>query len=145
MRAEDEAHSLICAVDQSLADCIKLLAEVRPGPRSSSVKSPPPLIVPPPQGCPPDQVEGVLSRLPPISQKFAKFWICRARLMELEGNLDVLPLFQEAVRVVLEVSFREAGLKPSASQWRNQKCYSGFMGLDSVHPDEDRKLKKEKT
>uniref|UniRef100_A0A3B3BTU0 Cytoskeleton associated protein 2-like n=1 Tax=Oryzias melastigma TaxID=30732 RepID=A0A3B3BTU0_ORYME len=80
MRAEDEAHSLICAVDQSLADCIKLLAE----------------------GCPPDQVEGVLSRLPPISQKFAKFWICRARLMELEGNLDVLPLFQEAVRVVLE-------------------------------------------
>uniref|UniRef100_A0A3P9IX83 Cytoskeleton associated protein 2-like n=1 Tax=Oryzias latipes TaxID=8090 RepID=A0A3P9IX83_ORYLA len=80
MQAEDEAHSLICAVDQSLADCIKLLAE----------------------GCPADQVRGVLSRLPPVSQKFAKYWICRARLMEQEGNPDVLPLFQEAVRVVLE-------------------------------------------
>lgn len=28
MKEEDEAHSLICAVDRSLADCIKLLGEV---------------------------------------------------------------------------------------------------------------------
>lgn len=56
-----------------------------------------------PQGCPSDQVKGVLSRLPPVSQKFAKYWICKARLMEQEGNLDVLPMFEEAVRVVLEV------------------------------------------
>ncbi|KAM4745788.1 cytoskeleton-associated protein 2-like [Anableps anableps] len=80
MEVEDEAHSLICAVDRSLADCVKLLAE----------------------GCPPDQVKAVLSRLPAVSQKFAKYWICRARLMEQEGNLDVLPMFEEAVRVVLE-------------------------------------------
>ncbi|XP_028269385.1 cytoskeleton-associated protein 2-like [Parambassis ranga] len=77
---EDEAHSLISAVDKSLADCIKLLKE----------------------GCPPDQVRGILSRLPAVSQKFAKYWICRARLMEQEGNLDVLPMFEEAVGVVLE-------------------------------------------
>ncbi|XP_068613340.1 cytoskeleton-associated protein 2-like [Brachionichthys hirsutus] len=80
MKEEDEANSLIGAVDRSLADCIKLLRE----------------------GCTPDQVKVILSRLPAVSQKFVKYWICRARLMELEGNLDVLPLFEEAVSVVLE-------------------------------------------
>ncbi|MEQ2166398.1 hypothetical protein GOODEAATRI_027571 [Goodea atripinnis] len=49
------------------------------------------------------RVKDVLSRLPAVSQKFAKYWICQARLMEQEGNLDVLPMFEEAVRVVLEV------------------------------------------
>lgn len=80
MKEEDEAHSLIYAVDRSLADCLKLLGE----------------------DCPPDQVKEVLSRLPPVSHKFAKYWMCQARLMEREGNLDVLPMFEEAVRVVLE-------------------------------------------
>ncbi|KAI3372550.1 hypothetical protein L3Q82_023034 [Scortum barcoo] len=80
MKEEDDAHSLICAVDRSLADCIKLLGE----------------------GCPADQVKEVLSRLPPVSHKFAKYWICQARLMEKEGNLDVLPMFEKAVGVVLE-------------------------------------------
>ncbi|KAM9360195.1 cytoskeleton-associated protein 2-like [Symphorus nematophorus] len=80
LKEEDEAQSLICAVDRSLADCIKLIEE----------------------GCPTDQVKRVLSRLPVVSQKFAKYWICQARLMEQEGNLDVLPMFEEAVGVVLE-------------------------------------------
>ncbi|XP_029917075.1 cytoskeleton-associated protein 2-like [Myripristis murdjan] len=80
MKEEDEAHSLICAVDRSLADCIKLLGE----------------------GCSADQVKEVLSRLPPVAQKFSKYWICQARLMEQQGNLDVLPMFEEAVRIVLE-------------------------------------------
>ncbi|KAF3695419.1 Cytoskeleton-associated protein 2-like Radial fiber and mitotic spindle protein [Channa argus] len=80
MKDEDDAHSLICAVDRSLADCIKLLEE----------------------GCPSEQVKEVVARLPAVSQKFAKYWICQARLMEQEGNLDVLPMFEEAVRVVLE-------------------------------------------
>ncbi|XP_060927933.1 cytoskeleton-associated protein 2-like [Limanda limanda] len=80
MKEEDDANSLICAVDRSLADCIKLLRE----------------------GCPPDHVKEVLSRLPTVSQKFAKYWICQVRLMEQEGHLDVLPVFEEAVRVVLE-------------------------------------------
>nr|XP_046241954.1 cytoskeleton-associated protein 2-like isoform X2 [Scatophagus argus] len=80
MKEEDEAHSLICAMDRSLADCIKLLRE----------------------GCSPDRVKAVLSRLPAVSQKFAKYWICQARLMEQEGNLDVLPMFEKAVGVVLE-------------------------------------------
>ncbi|XP_029960864.1 cytoskeleton-associated protein 2-like isoform X2 [Salarias fasciatus] len=80
MKEEDEAQSLICAVDQSLADCITLLEE----------------------GCPPDRVSSVLSRLPPVSQKFTKYWICRVRLMERDGDLDVLPVFKDAVRVVME-------------------------------------------
>lgn len=80
MNEEDEAHSLISAVDRSLADCIILLAK----------------------GCPPEQVKGVLSRLPAVSKKFAKYWICQARLMEQEGNMEVLPMFEEAVGVVLE-------------------------------------------
>ncbi|KAF3851417.1 hypothetical protein F7725_013189 [Dissostichus mawsoni] len=74
MNEEDEAHSLISAVDRSLADCIILLAK----------------------GCPPEQVKGVLSRLPAVSKKFAKYWICQARLMEQEGNMEVLPMFEEA-------------------------------------------------
>uniref|UniRef100_A0AAV2MQU1 Cytoskeleton-associated protein 2 C-terminal domain-containing protein n=1 Tax=Knipowitschia caucasica TaxID=637954 RepID=A0AAV2MQU1_KNICA len=77
---EDEAHSLICAVDRSLADCVKLLGE----------------------GCPADQVKEVLTRLPVVSHKFSKYWICQALLMEKEGNLDVLPMFEKAVGLVLE-------------------------------------------
>lgn len=80
MEQEDEAHSVISAVDRSLADCIKLLGE----------------------GCPTHQVKEVLSRLPEISQKFAKYWICQTRLMEREGNLDVLPMFEKAVGLVVE-------------------------------------------
>ncbi|KAB5528667.1 hypothetical protein PHYPO_G00142870 [Pangasianodon hypophthalmus] len=79
MEQEDEVHGFVCAVDQSLNDCIKLLE----------------------QGCPVDQVQNVLSRVP-MAQKFAKYWICQVRLMEQEGNLDVLPTFEEAVRVVRE-------------------------------------------
>ncbi|KAG7280951.1 hypothetical protein CRUP_022962 [Coryphaenoides rupestris] len=48
------------------------------------------------QGCPPEQVTGVLSRLPTLAKKFSKYWICQARLMERQGNLDVLPMFEEA-------------------------------------------------
>ncbi|XP_077417279.1 cytoskeleton-associated protein 2-like [Vanacampus margaritifer] len=80
LKAQEDAHLFIRDVDRSLSDCIKLLTE----------------------GCPASQVKGVLSRLPPVSQKFAKFWICKAHLMEREGNLDVLPMFEEAVRIVLE-------------------------------------------
>ncbi|XP_067084039.1 cytoskeleton-associated protein 2-like isoform X1 [Osmerus mordax] len=80
MEQEEETQALVHAVDRSLDDCITLLLE----------------------GCPVSQVQGVLSRLPAVAQKFAKFWICQARLMEREGRLDVLPMFEEAVRVVLE-------------------------------------------
>ncbi|KAA0716811.1 Cytoskeleton-associated protein 2-like [Triplophysa tibetana] len=76
---EDEDHDIVFAVDRSLDDCIKLLQ----------------------QGFPADQIRDVLSRVP-MAHKFAKFWICQARLMEREGNLEVLPMFQEAVREVRE-------------------------------------------
>ncbi|XP_056110681.1 cytoskeleton-associated protein 2-like [Rhinichthys klamathensis goyatoka] len=76
---EDEVHNIVFAVDRSLDDCIKLLQ----------------------QGFPVEKVRDVLSRVP-MAQKFAKYWICQARLMEREGNLEVLPMFQEAIRVVRE-------------------------------------------
>ncbi|KAI7813088.1 cytoskeleton-associated protein 2-like [Triplophysa rosa] len=78
---EDEAHDIVFAVDRSLDDCIQLLQ----------------------QGFPAEQVRDVLSRVP-MAHKFAKFWICQAKLLEREGNLEVLPMFQEAVRVVREVT-----------------------------------------
>ncbi|KAK5870756.1 hypothetical protein PBY51_003677 [Eleginops maclovinus] len=55
------------------------------------------------QGCA-EQVKNILSRLPAVCKKFAKYWICQARLMEREGNMEVLPMFEEAVGVVLEAS-----------------------------------------
>ncbi|CAM4545609.1 unnamed protein product [Leuciscus chuanchicus] len=76
---EDEVHNIVFAVDRSLDDCIKLLQ----------------------QGFPVEKVRDVLSRVP-MAQKFAKYWICQARLMEREGNLEVLPMFQEAIREVRE-------------------------------------------
>lgn len=50
--------------------------------------------------------------MPGVAQKFAKYWICQVRLMEHQGNLEVLPMFEEAVRVVLEVNHFSAGLFP---------------------------------
>ncbi|XP_064792761.1 cytoskeleton-associated protein 2-like [Oncorhynchus masou masou] len=79
MEEEVEARSLVEAVDRCLSDCIKLLNE----------------------GCQSSQVQEMLSTVP-MAEKFSKYWICQARLMERQGNLEVLPLFEEAVRVVLE-------------------------------------------
>uniref|UniRef100_A0A9J7ZE83 Cytoskeleton associated protein 2-like n=2 Tax=Cyprinus carpio carpio TaxID=630221 RepID=A0A9J7ZE83_CYPCA len=79
MENEDEVHDIVSAVDRSLDDCIQLLQ----------------------QGFPAERVRDVLSRVP-MAQKFAKYWICQARLMEREGDLEVLAMFQEAIRVVRE-------------------------------------------
>uniref|UniRef100_A0AAY4CQV5 Cytoskeleton-associated protein 2 C-terminal domain-containing protein n=1 Tax=Denticeps clupeoides TaxID=299321 RepID=A0AAY4CQV5_9TELE len=79
MEEEDEIHQMVCTIDRSLSDCLHLLQ----------------------QGCPTQQVQEVLSRVP-MAQKFCKYWMCRARLMEREGIFEVLPLFEEAVRMVKE-------------------------------------------
>ncbi|XP_056313397.1 cytoskeleton-associated protein 2-like [Danio aesculapii] len=79
MENEDEVQDIVFAVERSLDDCIQLLQ----------------------QGFPVEQVRDVMSRVP-MAQKFAKYWICQARLMEREGNLEVLSLFEEAIRVVRE-------------------------------------------
>ncbi|XP_059407295.1 LOW QUALITY PROTEIN: cytoskeleton-associated protein 2-like [Carassius carassius] len=76
---EDELHDIVFAVDRSLDDCIELLQ----------------------QGFPVERVRDVLSRVP-MAQKFAKYWICQARLMEREGDPELLAMFQEAIRVVRE-------------------------------------------
>ncbi|KAL2092135.1 hypothetical protein ACEWY4_011933 [Coilia grayii] len=79
MEEEDESQRLTYAVERALSDCLDLLQ----------------------LGCSSEQVLGVLSRIP-MAHKFCKYWMCRARLMEREGNFEVLPLFEEAVRVVRE-------------------------------------------
>lgn len=75
-----EEDKLISALDRCLEDCIKLLQE----------------------GCPLEQARRVLSGLPPLAHRFAKYWICLVYLKEREGERNILPLFEEAVRVVLE-------------------------------------------
>nr|XP_015196017.1 PREDICTED: cytoskeleton-associated protein 2-like isoform X1 [Lepisosteus oculatus] len=47
------------------------------------------------------EVLAVLSQVPSV-EKFAMYWVCRARLMERDGDCEVLALFEEAVRVVQE-------------------------------------------
>lgn len=108
MEKEDEVHRLVSSIDSSLTDCMQLLEEVTAPPAGRDEAAPPPVgpslhvCCVSPQGCPTERVTELLSRLP-MAHKFAKYWMCRARILEREGNPEVLPLFEEAVRVVLEV------------------------------------------
>lgn len=77
---ENQTQALVSTVEASLTHCLTLLDE----------------------GCPPQQVRDVLADLPDVAQRFCKYWICRVRLSELEGQVHVLPLFEEAVRLVLQ-------------------------------------------
>nr|XP_033804036.1 cytoskeleton-associated protein 2-like isoform X2 [Geotrypetes seraphini] len=49
------------------------------------------------QGYPSEQLSTVLSRIPE-REKFAKFWICKAKLQERDGPFDVFGLYELAVR-----------------------------------------------
>lgn len=42
--------------------------------------------------------------LVPQAEKFAKFWICQAKLLAQSGPFDVLQLYREAVSAGAEVS-----------------------------------------
>ncbi|XP_042187240.1 cytoskeleton-associated protein 2-like isoform X2 [Oncorhynchus tshawytscha] len=115
MEEEVEARSLVEAVDRCLADCIKLLNE----------------------GCQSSQVQEMLSTVP-MAEKFSKYWICQARLMERQGNLEVLPLFEEAVRVVLEpvdelrtVVFEMLKKKEETQDLPRQKVTKEYMEVKS--------------
>ncbi|XP_036454910.1 cytoskeleton-associated protein 2-like isoform X2 [Colossoma macropomum] len=115
---EDEVHGFVCAVDQSLNDCIKLLQ----------------------QGCPVDQVRDVVTRLP-MARKFAKYWIVQVRLMEREGNLDVLPTFEEAVRVVREPvdELRSVVFEILKKKEAEGSCSTPVQKEKEVHSEEEGK------
>ncbi|KAL7836840.1 hypothetical protein AOLI_G00281240 [Acnodon oligacanthus] len=115
---EDEVHGFVCAVDQSLNDCIKLLQ----------------------QGFPVDQVRDVVTRLP-MAKKFAKYWICQVRLMEREGNLDVLPTFEEAIRVVREPvdELRSVVFEILKKKEAKGSCFTPVQKEKEVHSEEEEK------
>eukprot|EP00061_Rhincodon_typus_P006643 g27498.t1 len=49
------------------------------------------------QGSPPEQVSAALQAVPD-GEKFAKYWICQARLLEITGPMEaVIALFEQAV------------------------------------------------
>lgn len=45
----------------------------------------------------PDEVFTILSSIPE-AEKFAKFWICKAKFLASKGTFDVVGLYEEAVR-----------------------------------------------
>lgn len=55
------------------------------------------------QGVHAEELVAVLS-LVPQAEKFAKFWICQAKLLARNGPFDVLQLYREAVSAGAEVS-----------------------------------------
>ncbi|XP_067879475.1 cytoskeleton-associated protein 2-like [Heterodontus francisci] len=72
---EEEQKSLANRVNQMLDDCMTLLEK----------------------GFPPEQVTAALQSVPE-GDKFAKYWTCRARLLELTGPMEaVIALFEQAV------------------------------------------------
>ncbi|XP_028653597.2 cytoskeleton-associated protein 2-like [Erpetoichthys calabaricus] len=76
---EDAINSLVTSIDRMLSDCLELIHK----------------------GCPSEEVLDIMARMP-VAKKFARYWMCKAWLMERDGNYDVLPLFEEAVRDVAE-------------------------------------------
>lgn len=55
------------------------------------------------QGVHAEELSAVLS-LVPQAEKFAKFWICQAKVLAQSGPFDVLQLYREAVVAGAEVS-----------------------------------------
>ncbi|XP_060678533.1 cytoskeleton-associated protein 2-like isoform X2 [Hemiscyllium ocellatum] len=72
---QDEQRGLQARVDQALDGCLQLLQK----------------------GSPPEEVAAALLAVPE-RERFAKFWICRAHLLERTGPMEaVIALFEEAV------------------------------------------------
>ncbi|XP_058715517.1 cytoskeleton-associated protein 2-like isoform X2 [Poecile atricapillus] len=72
-----------------------------------------------------EELSAVLS-LVPEAEKFAKFWICRAKLLARSGPFDVLQLYREAVSAGAEPveELRETALnilKDAGQNWEGEK------------------------
>lgn len=59
----------------------------------------------------PDEVFTILSSIPE-AEKFAKFWICKAKFLASKGTFDVVGLYEEAVRHGATVSVDGASWTP---------------------------------
>ncbi|KAG8440982.1 hypothetical protein GDO86_006643 [Hymenochirus boettgeri] len=72
---EEELMCLTKKINDTLNDCLQLID----------------------QGAASNAVLAALSRVPE-AEKFAKFWVCKARLLERNGIFDVVLLYEQAVR-----------------------------------------------
>ncbi|XP_029460101.1 cytoskeleton-associated protein 2-like [Rhinatrema bivittatum] len=72
---DEEQQCLTDKIHHTLDECLKLIKE----------------------GYPSEQLSAILSRIPE-GEKFAKFWICKAKLQERGGPFDVFGLYELAVR-----------------------------------------------
>lgn len=50
-----------------------------------------------------DEILDVMSSIPE-AEKFAKFWICKAKLLASKGPFDVIGLYEEAIKSGATVS-----------------------------------------
>nr|XP_005988248.2 PREDICTED: cytoskeleton-associated protein 2-like isoform X2 [Latimeria chalumnae] len=75
IQEDDELHSLADQINQMLMECLQLIKE----------------------GCPLEEVNAALSKIPK-AEKFPKYWICKAHLLERDSTLGVVDLYEEAVK-----------------------------------------------
>ncbi|NXT14123.1 CKP2L protein, partial [Prunella fulvescens] len=80
-----------------------------------------------------EEISAVLS-LVPQAEKFAKFWICQAKLLARSGPFDVLQLYREAVSVGVEPveELRETALnilKDASQKLEGNQSIVGLMSM----------------
>ncbi|NXS05339.1 CKP2L protein, partial [Oxylabes madagascariensis] len=85
------------------------------------------------QGVHAEEVAAVLS-LVPQAEKFAKFWICQAKLLARNGPFDVLQLYREAVSAGAEPveELRETALNILKDAGQKLEGNLSFVGLTGV-------------
>ncbi|XP_078539974.1 cytoskeleton-associated protein 2-like [Lissotriton helveticus] len=72
---EDDLNSLVMKINMTLSDCLRLIDE----------------------GLPSETFQTTLTKITQ-AEKFAKYWMCKARLLERSGTFDVIGLYEQAVR-----------------------------------------------
>ncbi|XP_077118800.1 cytoskeleton-associated protein 2-like isoform X2 [Ranitomeya variabilis] len=72
---EEELLALSQKINQTLSECLQLIE----------------------QGIPRDGIRAALDKVPE-AKKFAKYWVCEARLLEREGVYDVIDVYKQGVQ-----------------------------------------------
>ncbi|CAJ0941293.1 unnamed protein product [Ranitomeya imitator] len=72
---EEELLALSQKISQTLSECLQLIE----------------------QGIPGDDIRAALDKVPE-AKKFAKYWVCEARLLEREGVYDVIDVYKQGVQ-----------------------------------------------
>ncbi|NXJ27683.1 CKP2L protein, partial [Dicrurus megarhynchus] len=82
------------------------------------------------EGVPAEELSAVLSHVPQ-AEKFAKFWICQAKLLARSGPFDVLQLYREAVSAGAEPveELRETALNILKDAGQNLEGNLNIVGL----------------